>query len=109
MAKQAYIAVDADCETQFPIFGYLKAIFMVNDKIYLNYRPLRTLCFNPDLLSYEVEEFISVADNTPSEFVDFNIYHLIESKNKKLFITVKYKLSDIITRHLECTNPLHNI
>ena len=110
--NQAVIAADADCETEFPVFGILHQIILNNKKFYFVCSTLFTVRFYPQTLSYEVENYGGDKEKQlydPSKLLDENIYHLVTSKSGKLFVPIKYYLSDIISEHLTGNNPLHCI
>ena len=109
VTKQAYIAVDADSETEFPVFGLLLRILLLNEDVYFVYKPYVTVQFSSVFASFEVKDIDAEDICIASELLDFNVYHMVFSDDNSLFIPIKYDLSDIIREQLYGNNPLWGI
>ena len=103
------IAVDANFEGRLPIFGKLGSIWLADDIVIFSYLPLKTVSFNSNLMSYEVEEcMLAMAMDfcLYDRLLDFNVYSS-QDLNGKLYVPLKYDLTDIIDLHIKGENPLH--
>ena len=107
--KCCIIAVNATFTSRMPIFGRLQQIWMADEEIIFEFTPLRTVQFDDNLLSYEVDD---PGDGVPTEFcfyncmLDYNLYSLQE-QHGTAFIPLKYDLRDLISLHVVGENPLH--
>ena len=82
---------------------------MTDEEIIFEFTPLRTVQYDENLLSYEVDD---PGDGVPAEFyfyncvLDYNLYSLQEQLGTA-FIPLKYDLNDLISLHVVGENPLH--
>lgn len=96
-SEKSLIITDAN-ET-VPVFGLIKNIYVVNNLLYcFEYHINETLCFNRDLLAYEVAvpDLVQATELIEAEkLLDHTSYDSISFKNS-VFVPMKYNLEDVL-------------
>ena len=86
----------------------MERISQVLGFVYFELTKFNTEVFSKSFQSYEIYENInnSTAVVFYDNLLDYNVYHSKIVANHGCFLPLKYSLADLMTQHLQETNPL---
>lgn len=106
IAGHCFLAVDADSNTELPMFGKLVKIICAKVPIFV-LSMLETFRFDNDFVGYQVSPEFSQEQMKPfTGLLDYNIYQVVKNQADDRFVPLKYDLCDIISEHICGNNPL---
>ncbi|XP_066933444.1 uncharacterized protein [Clytia hemisphaerica] len=106
IARHCFLAVDADSNTELPMFGKLVKIICAKVPIFV-LSMLETFRFDNDFVGYQVSPEFSQEQMKPfTGLLDYNIYQVVKNQADDRFVPLKYDLCDIISEHICGNNPL---